>query len=79
MTSHIDNALKSVMDFFAGTVQRFVTFLFVLFALGALYGAIFIQIDPLFLFLPALLALLAYFSRTFAFLILIGVLVFLFI
>ena len=73
---HVDNVFSKISGFIGATVQRFVTFLFILLAFGALYGAIAVQVDPLLLFIPALLALLAYYNRTFATIALIGVILF---
>ena len=72
--SQVDNIFSKVLGFIGATVQRFATSLYVLLAFGALYGAIAVQIDPLLLFIPALLALSAYLSRTLSILLLIGLL-----
>ena len=72
MASQVDNIFSKVLEFIGATIQRFATSLYVLIAFGALYGAVAIQIDPLLLFIPALLALSAYFSRTLSIILLIG-------
>ncbi|MDO8537370.1 MAG: hypothetical protein Q7S21_00635 [archaeon] len=72
--SQVDNIFNKVLEFIGATIQRFATSLYVLLACGALFGAVAVQIDPLLLFIPALLALSAYFSRTLSILLLIGLL-----
>jgi hypothetical protein len=79
MTGHVDNIFTKISGFIGGTVQRFAAFLFILIAFGALYGAFAVTIDPLLLFIPGLLAMLAYYNRTFATIALIGFILFIFL
>jgi hypothetical protein len=75
----VDSIFEKAINYLGETVSRFVSAVFVLFLFGAIYGAIVVSVDPFYLVVPAVLALLAYYSRTFAVLILIIVLVLVFL
>lgn len=64
-----DQFFSKVSSWFTKTVSRFVAGLFLLVGLGELY-AIWVKGDPFLFALPFILALLAYYSRDFALLVL---------
>jgi len=66
----MDNIFKKVEDYILGGLSRFVAFLFFLIAIGAFYGFIIARkdssIQEYLLIAPALLGILAYYSRVIA-------------
>ncbi len=78
--SRVDGWIERVERYITGTISSFVAFLFFLFALGAMYGAVVIsKSDELGIYLIialALIGLIAYYSRTFSLIIFTGVIVF---
>lgn len=69
-TGWIDNRLTSLTDYLGAQISRFVAFLFLLFAAGAIFGAFVYTTYPKyglwFILAPIVLGLIAYYSRTFA-------------
>jgi hypothetical protein len=71
--------LHKFLDFIGQSIQRFVIFLFLLFFLGSIFGAIAINIEPMLLLVPAVFALITYYSRVFAVISFLGLIVLFFI
>ncbi|MFH0714145.1 MAG: hypothetical protein V1847_00095 [Candidatus Diapherotrites archaeon] len=61
-----DNFFDKLGDWFTTTIAIFAAAVFVLFGLGALYGAYVYTFDPFLLLAPFILAIVAYYSRNFA-------------
>ena len=76
----VDEILTRISNYVTGTISSFVAFLFFLFALGAIYGALIVSRYPhlgIYLIIaPALVGLIAYYSRTFSLIIFAGVVLF---
>ncbi|MDO8625666.1 MAG: hypothetical protein Q7R47_06285 [Candidatus Diapherotrites archaeon] len=66
MTDMVDNFLNSVLKTFSANFRTFVAFLFFVFSGGMLFGLFISQYDPVFLFLPPALGLLAYYNEKIA-------------
>ena len=66
----VDSIFEKFGEFVTNTIKRFAAFLFFLFGLGAVFGAFFAS-NPLVLFIPFAIAILAYYSRDFAIIILV--------
>ncbi len=61
-----DSIFDKLGDWITKTIQFFAASVFVLFGLGALFGALVVGKDPALLAAPFILAVLAYYSRNFA-------------
>lgn len=61
-----DSLFEKVSDYISGTIRIFAAFLFLLFGLGAVYGALLAPLNPFFVLVPLILAIIAYYSRDFA-------------
>ena len=70
-----DDILKSIIKRVTGAVSSFVAFLFFVFTAGMLFGLYLSQIDPVFLFLPPVLGLVAYYNEKLALLLFAGLLI----
>ena len=73
-----DNWFERLEKGITGAISTFAAFLFLLFGAGAIYGAFLARESPLFLAIPLLLGVLAYYSRDFAIVVLALFLVFFF-
>ncbi len=58
----LDDLVKRI----TGTIRILVAFLFFVFTAGMLFGLFISQFDPVFLFVPPLLGLLAFYNEKFA-------------
>ncbi len=75
----VDTAFSKLGDYLTDTIRRFVSFIFLLFFLGAVFGLVLGSMDPLFLLLPLLAGVLAYYSRAFSIFVLVGFLLVVFL
>lgn len=73
-----DSWFEQLQNWFTQTIKAFAAFLFFLFGLGAVYGAFFAA-NPIFIFVPFALGLLAYYSRDFAVIVLVLILLAIFV
>lgn len=64
-----DSIFEKIETWVTNTIKGFAAFLFVLIGIGALYGAYFAN-DPFMLIVPFIVAILAYYSRNFALIVL---------
>lgn len=60
-----DSLFEKLQDWVTKTISLFVAAIFFLFGAGAVYGAFFAA-NPIFILVPFVLGLLAYYSRDFA-------------
>ena len=70
---------KSTVEFLGKSIQRFVFSLFLIFLMGMIYALIVVPLNPWLLFLPVILAGIAYFSRTGAVIVFLAFILFFFI
>ncbi len=79
----LDSWYEKIMGYITNRVSSFVAFLFFLFTLGAFFGLAVAtkapHLAPYFVIVPALLGLIAYYNRTFATVMFLLLLVFVFI
>lgn len=68
--SKVDGWVEKVLDYVTAQISSFVAFLFLLFSAGAVYGSAITsrqhELGTWLLIAPAVLGLIAYYSRTFA-------------
>ena len=76
----VDSWFRKIFDKIGEQISHFVAFLFIVFALGAFYGTLIVARSPDYshylLIAPLLPALLAYYDRTFATIIFVGLILF---
>lgn len=72
----VDNWLSSALKWATKTIGAFIAFLFFVFTAGMLFALYISQIDPVFLFLPPAMGLLAYYNEKIALLLFAGLLIF---
>ncbi len=69
-SARTDNIFKKIEDYITGGIQRFVAFLFFILAIGAFYGYLIAKKDSdlqMYLLLaPAIIGIVAYYSRAIA-------------
>ncbi len=63
MASAVDQFLSSIVKTFTTSIKSFVAFLFFVFSAGMLFGLFISKVDAVFLFLPPLLGLVAYYNE----------------
>jgi hypothetical protein len=66
MAGMVDNLLNSALRTFTSGIRTFVAFMFFVFSAGMLFGLFISRYDPIFLFLPPALGLLAYYNEKIA-------------
>lgn len=71
----LDNLIKAI----TGGIAKFVAFVFFIFTLGMLFGLFIIRVEPLFLFVPPLLGLAAFYNEKLAIVIFAGLIVLFFL
>ena len=71
--------LQDVMKIAAKGAKQFVAFVFLMFTAGMLFALYIKDVEPLFLLVPPLLGLVAFYNEKVSYLLLAGILVFIFI